>query len=394
MGTGATTDDLTNRIAVLEAELRTLRSILDLAPLYVYAIDEDGIYRFANRAAAEDLGHTPESIVGRCWPDIAADPAQARGVMKLVPEKLRAGVPVVTKDVPLRLNRSGDAIVELYEAPFRDADGKQWLLGIARDRTSEVDLEQARLERARLDRDLSIAHDIQQSLLPARAPARDDLDVHGWSHPADDAGGDFFDWFTTAAGDTCVVLGDVTGHGIGPALVAATTRAYARATFSEPGCLGKQLAKLNELMASELPEAFFVTLAAARVPLGDPGAATYVSAGHGPTFFRPSPRFDAAGVRELDSHGPPLGILAGISFADPTPIPMIAGARLVLASDGLHERARADGTQLGTGPLASDVQCHSGNAASLLASLLNRVEVFADDHPRADDMTAVALLAR
>ncbi|MEO1535521.1 MAG: SpoIIE family protein phosphatase [Planctomycetota bacterium] len=382
------------RIAELEAELRTLRDILDLVPFYLYAIDEHGVYKLANREVAEDLGETPDSIRGKKFQELSPDPEGSRALVDNVRPKLDAGVPVITRDVPLHVNRIGDAIIDLFEAPFTDADGKQWLLGIGRDKTSEVELERARFERARLERELTLARTIQQSLLPDTPPDRSDLDVHGWSHPADDTGGDFFDWFTTSEGDTCVVLGDVTGHGIGPALIAATTRAYARAIFAEPGCLGAQLARLNDLMASELPDNLFVTFAVARIPAGDPINATYISAGHGPTFFRPPTRYGSDAVQQLDSHGPPLGILPGIGFGEPTRIPMLAGARLVLASDGLHERSRADGEQLGTAPLASAVQDHTGDAQTLLDRLLESADGFAQGTPSDDDMTAVALLAR
>ncbi len=394
MPSDATADPHHRRITELEAELRTLRDILDLVPFYLYAIDEQGTYKLANRGVAEDLGHTPDSIRGLRFQDLSPDAAQSRALVDAVRAKLDAGVPVITRDVPLRLNKLGDAIIDLFEAPFTDADGKAWLLGIGRDKTSEVELERARDERARLDRELSLARGIQQSLLPHDPPNRPDLDVHGWSHPADDTGGDFYDWFTASDGATCVVLGDVTGHGIGPALIAATTRAYARAIFTDPGCLGAKLARLNDLMASELPDNLFVTLAVARIPAADPIGATYVSAGHGPTFFRPPARFGSTVVRELDSHGPPIGILPGITYADPTPIPMMPGARLVLASDGLHERSRPDGAQLGAEHLARAVQEHKGDAESLLARFLSMADDFAEGTPSDDDMTAVALLAR
>ena len=54
----------------------------------------------------------------------------------------------------------------------------------------------------------------------------------GWNLPADETGGDFYDWQTFPSGDLVVVLGDVPGHGLGPAILAAVRRAYARASLS------------------------------------------------------------------------------------------------------------------------------------------------------------------
>ncbi|MEM8758099.1 MAG: SpoIIE family protein phosphatase [Planctomycetota bacterium] len=373
-------EDLGQRVAELEAERRTLLDILDLAPFYVYAIDERGHYRFANRAVAEDLGHTPRSIVGVRWQDIVPNRDQAEALLRLIPGKIEAGEPVITRDVPLYLNATGeDAIIDLYEAPFRDADGKDWLLGIARDRTDEIELERARVERAKLDRDLSIARTIQRSLLPDTPPARSDLDVAGWSRPADDTGGDFYDWFTTPDGTTYVLLGDVTGHGVGPALIAATARAYARA------------AKLNALLTDELPVEIFVTLAVAQIP-PDRAAARYLSAGHGPTYFRAADRFGGGSVELLDSHGPPMGILPDVVYEASTPIPLLAGARFVLASDGLPETADGSGTLLGAGPIAESLHSAPPNADGVLQTIRSLADTHAGDQPQSDDMTAVAVL--
>lgn len=392
MGNDQDRQELLERIEILEAERRTLLDILDLAPFFVYAVDAEGNYRFANRTAAEEVGHTTESVLAVRWQDVAADGDQARAVLSLVPDKIANGKPVLTPDVSLRLHNGTEAIIDLYEAPFRDADGKDWLLGIGRDKSSEVELERARVERAKLDRDLSIARTIQRSLLPTAPPNRPGLDVAGWTRPADDTGGDFYDWFTTDNGHTYLVLGDVTGHGIGPALIAATVRAYARAVFDGTGRLDHKTARLNTLLADELPGSMFVTLAVAQIP-PDPSGASFVAAGHGPTYFVQALRFGGGVVQQLDSHGPPLGILDGAVYEPPTPIPLLRGAQLVLASDGLHETADPTGRLLGVDALASGIDPQAAGAGSLIDGLRRLVEEHAQGASQADDMTALAVVA-
>ena len=83
-----------------------------------------------------------------------------------------------------------------------------------------------------LEHDLQVARSIQQSLLPRQQPQLDGFDIAGWNQPADDTGGDYFDWKTMPDGKLVVSLADVTGHGVGPALLAAVCHAYARSNFS------------------------------------------------------------------------------------------------------------------------------------------------------------------
>ena len=87
--------------------------------------------------------------------------------------------------------------------------------------------------RQRMEHDLDIARQIQRGLLPSSKPDVPGYDIAGWSRAADKTGGDYFDWQVLPDGRILISLADVTGHGIGPALMAAVCRAYARATTQE-----------------------------------------------------------------------------------------------------------------------------------------------------------------
>src|ERR1700751_1940335 len=78
-----------------------------------------------------------------------------------------------------------------------------------------------------IQHDLQVARSIQQSLLPKEEPKIAGLEIAGWNQPADDTGGDYFDWESLPDGKLVVTVADVTGHGIGPALLAAVCHAYA-----------------------------------------------------------------------------------------------------------------------------------------------------------------------
>src|SRR6185369_2916408 len=123
-------------------------------------------------------------------------------------------------------------------------------------------LREAELQREleRVNHDLDVARSIQQGLLPSQPPNLCGFDIAGWNRPADETGGDYFDWQTLPDGRLAVSLGDATGHGIGPALVTASCRAYARASFIS-GAADGWLNNLNRLLAEDLPQNRFVTFA-------------------------------------------------------------------------------------------------------------------------------------
>ena len=90
----------------------------------------------------------------------------------------------------------------------------------------------------RMNSDLEVARQIQQGLLPRHAPQISGFDIKGMNRPADKTGGDYYDWQELPDGRLAVVLADVSGHGIGPAMVMAVCRAYARVDGADRARLG------------------------------------------------------------------------------------------------------------------------------------------------------------
>ena len=126
-------------------------------------------------------------------------------------------------------------------------------------------LREAETERAlkQMEHDLSIARSIQQSLLPKVRPKLDGYEIAGWNRSADSTGGDYFDWKELENGSLVVTLADVTGHGIGPALLASVCRAYSRASFSNSDSLVGILQRINQSFGEDLAPGRFATFVAA-----------------------------------------------------------------------------------------------------------------------------------
>jgi serine phosphatase RsbU (regulator of sigma subunit) len=213
--------------------------------------------------------------------------------------------------------------------------------------------------------------------------------VYGWSQPADQTGGDYFDWLELPNGNVMLTIGDVTGHGIGPALVTAAARAYARATINPNESLDATIARLNDLLHNDLRGDRFVTLVAC---LLDPPARQLklVAAGHGPIMLYSKQR-DAIDVIH-DTHGLPLGIIDGGEYDRPLDVKFEPNDVLVLVSDGFFEWSNSDGENFGTDRLGESVLASCRAAPLEIIERLRRdVDAFNGGTSQADDTTALVI---
>lgn len=243
-------------------------------------------------------------------------------------------------------------------------------------------------EKQRLQRDLDLARDIQKGILPQVAPAAAGFDVVGWSRPADETGGDFYDFVSLPGEKLFCSIGDVTGHGIGPALVASMCHAMARALLSVSDDLHLVVAHINRLLAADLPSDRWVTAFMGVLSPAE-GTLSYQSAGQGPLLLM---RAETGRCEKLPQQGPPLGIDGDTSY-DPSPrIQFGAGDLLVVCTDGFFEWANADDVSFGTDRMIEVCERYrQERAAVILERLLAAVESFAGGTPQLDDLTAVII---
>ncbi|MGH9748248.1 MAG: PP2C family protein-serine/threonine phosphatase [Candidatus Acidiferrales bacterium] len=198
-------------------------------------------------------------------------------------------------------------------------------------------LHEAEMQRQveRLEHDLDVARTIQQSLLPTSMPKIEGFEIAAWNQPADQTGGDYYDWQALPDGKVVLALADVTGHGIGPALLAAVCRAYARTNFNVDGDLMSSMERINASLSGDLGEGRFITFVAAICTPGK-SEVELLSAGHGPLFVY-TLRHDT--FEAMKAHGLPLGISPKLDSDPPQILEMGPGDMLVLATDGFFEWA-------------------------------------------------------
>src|SRR5436190_11263714 len=251
-------------------------------------------------------------------------------------------------------------------------------------------LREAETKRAldAMQHDLQVARSIQQSLLPQEPPQIAGFDIAGWNRPADDTGGDYFDWKTLPDGRVVVSLADVSGHGIGPALLAAVCHAYARTSFSVTQDLPAALEHIHQALTSDLTPGRFVTFVAAVCCPGCPDI-EILSAGHGPLFIysREEDRFT-----EVNAHALPLGIVPAFSSDPPSYLPLNAGDIVLLATDGFFEWENDQGEQFGVRRTKEVIRVSRDWASQeIIAQLYDAVSRFSNGSKQQDDLTAVII---
>jgi phosphoserine phosphatase len=241
----------------------------------------------------------------------------------------------------------------------------------------------------KLERDLDIARDIQLGLLPKESPGIPGFEVAGWNRPADKTGGDYFDWFTLPDGRTLFTLADVTGHGIGPALIVAVYRAYMRASAGDGTVeLGSVIGQVNDLLCADIPEGRFITAAIGLIS-STKHQVKLLSAGQAPILFHEA---KTGTLHNWDADDIPLGVMDDMEFSGGRAIAFSPGDVLVLTTDGFFEATNAADEPFGIQALEQLIrQYHQLPPAELIEHLYRKVTAHVAGEAQGDDLTALVI---
>ncbi len=238
---------------------------------------------------------------------------------------------------------------------------------------------------------LALAKKIQQQLLPQKAPQLKGFDIAGSSIYCDEIGGDYYDFIELAEmgpDKLGLAVGDVTGHGIGAALLMTAVRGVLRSQAGRYGTdLGKLFGNLNRHLTRDSRDEFFMTLFYGVLD-GETRSFHWISAGHGPVFwFRGQKQ-----IENLPSSGIPLGILEDTPFESLPPSILHPGDILLIGTDGIWETVNPLGKMYGTGRLCTTLQnCSDKSAGEIHETIINDLCAFRAEAPQEDDITMVII---
>ncbi len=234
-----------------------------------------------------------------------------------------------------------------------------------------------------LEKELEIAREIQESLLPSNLPQGERVEFATVFEPSAAIGGDYFDILRLDDRRLAIVIADVSGHGLASGLRMAMLKAGLQILIEEERNPSRILERLDALVRGQGDQRFFVTATLSILDL-ETGKLEITNAGHPPTYL-----IRQGEVRELLYPGTPLGTL-GKSYGRGT-IELTSGDLVVWLSDGFIEARNPQGDPMGYGAMLTTFAAAGKTAYSVKAHLLAEVERYTEGCPADDDRTLVVM---
>jgi phosphoserine phosphatase RsbU/P len=228
------------------------------------------------------------------------------------------------------------------------------------------------------------AQEIQQRLYPGESPTLAGFDIAGALFPAKATAGDYFDYIPMLEGCLGIVLGDVSSHGMGPALLMSETRACLRTLAQVHLDVGEILTRANRLLAADTSDFHFVTLALARLDPRD-RSMVYASAGQRGYLLGP-------GIKStiLDSTSLPLGVRADTVVPLSSSMALESGDLITFFTDGVAEAESPGLVRFGVARALQIIRSERDKpAAEIIQTLHQEVLGFCRSQPPQDDITIV-----
>ncbi|GIV54154.1 MAG: hypothetical protein KatS3mg039_0672 [Candidatus Kapaibacterium sp.] len=298
--------------------------------------------------------------------------------------------------VPLREGSiSYGAIVVVSTKPFAFEQGDIAALGAFAPAVTialaNQRLLRSAIERERLRRELMLGREIQKKLLPTAAPILNGWSVAGWSEPALEVGGDYFDYFQLGDGTACIVVADVSGKGISAAFYMAKLKGICLALAPLCRSVHDFIVRIHRALDGGVLESrVYITLAA--VGITPSGRVHIVRAGHPPPVGVTS----GGQVQVYSPQGIALGMVSTDRFVALTPVLEIEQTHLdtlLLFSDGYLEAGLPTTAELGLDGIRRMIQSHANNcsAEELLQRLKGDLSTMLASTTQHDDITMVIM---
>ncbi len=249
-------------------------------------------------------------------------------------------------------------------------------------------LQEESLRAQEMKQSMEMARRIQRGFLPDALPDVLGYQVASWWQPAEFVSGDYYDWLPLPDGRTCFIMGDVSGHGLGPSLLMASLRAMLHVVVKTVAAPERIVELLAESIAPDLKQSQFVSfLLVSLDPLNHD--VRFANAGHAPALHFSA---DTGTFSVLEATRLPLGFPA-IQVGDvQTHFQMATDDLLILGTDGVIEVRDAAGTLFGVQRLQEIVSNNrDGSANEIVAAVSAAVQQFHGHRPPEDDSTLVVI---
>ena len=247
-------------------------------------------------------------------------------------------------------------------------------------------LQKEMVVRERLETEVQLARQIQQTFLPEFLPEFPDWELAAHWKPARQVGGDFYDVFNLPDNKLGLFIADVSDKGVPAALFMALTRTLVRAAVIETDTPADALRHVNDLLIPDTKQGMFVTAVYAVLDMNT-GELTYVNAGHNPPLWVK----DDGSQEYLTRTGVALGAAENMKYSQRV-ITLGKHDSLLFYTDGLTESYNIDGEFYGEARMEEALKANHCSSAHELIDVVEKSLIdFVQDMPPADDLTMLVL---
>jgi len=245
------------------------------------------------------------------------------------------------------------------------------------------------IEKERMEEELSIARDLQESMLPAKCPEIARFEIASLCNPAREVGGDFFDFIEIGEDKVGLVIADVTGKSVSGALVMSASRSVFRMLSEEQLGVGEIMVRANRRTKKDIKSGMFVALLYAVLDSRERMLSLCSAGQTQPVHY--SAQKGKAVLVETEGDPFPLGILDEADYKE-TRVQLAPGDKVVFYTDGIVEAMNKEQEIFGFERLQKLVEeSQTMNAEALLKEIMERVNHFVGEAPQHDDLTAIVV---
>lgn len=242
------------------------------------------------------------------------------------------------------------------------------------------------IEKVRLEKDVEIARRIQHHLLPAIPTEVSGIEIALRYRAAEQASGDTYDFTPVGNGKLAIMLGDVTGHGVGAALLTHSAQAGMRSYLELIDDVSEVVCRLNNRLVTSVETGNFMSLLLVVVD-GRERTMSYVNAGHPEVMIVRS-----GAVESHEKSGMVLGVVADSDYEEKGPLALQPGDLIFLRTDGVEETLNPGREVFGEEALERVLTENCDRSADdVLACLEKELEQHASGAPFEDDVTMIAI---
>lgn len=358
-----------------------LEKLFNSAPEAIVLHDNDDVVVNVNEEFCRMFGYSREEAIGKPINTLVA-PEEFQGEAAGLSLKVVRGERV---EADTRRKRKDGTLIDVWilGAPIVHGGKRMGVYAIYRDITERKKAEE---QRIRSKEESRMARNIQLHFLPKGLPDVAGYDIAGKSIPALNVGGDYYDFIPLEGDRFAISLGDVSGHGLPAALVMANLQATIRSqAMFDPEPM-RVLERANKLLFRSTNSRTFISLFYGILDTSK-NTLLYANAGQDhPILFNPGKE-----TRALSANGIVLGVLEDAVYRQEE-VPIRAGERLLLYTDGIPEAMNHHREQFGVERLAEIVKREKAwTVRTVIENIFTAVHAYAEGAFQSDDMTVVMI---